>query len=163
MEFIPLELSGALTDEVREKYGGGFTFWENLKMGGTGSHKLLFLTGPQEIHDFDNSSVETLQVSFQYLKQAFLLRFNVARKISGWIVRYDEVDKIELYRIVVPNEDDPEKQEIQYRCRLQLINTANLTLRLHKSDRKHFYRYFSKGPLQDRLAIGDYFFPATPP
>lgn len=163
MEFIPLELSGALTDEVREKYGGGFTFWENLKMGGTGSHKLLFLTGPQEIHDFDNSSVETLQVSFQYLKQAFLLRFNVARKISGWIVRYDEVDKVALYRIVVPDADEPEKREIQYRCSVHLMNTATLTLRLHKSDRKHFYRYFSKGPLQDRLAIDEYFSSAIRP
>lgn len=156
MEFIPLELSGSLTDEQRDKYGGGFSFWDNLKMGGTGSHKLWFVSGPQEIHDLDDSSTETLQVSFQYLKSAFLLRFNIARRIGGWIVRYDEVERVSLVR---QSDLDEGKQVIYYLCKLSLANGGTLTLKLHKSDRKHFVKYFSKGPLQQKLNIAEYFLP----
>lgn len=156
MEFIPLELSGSLPDEIRAKYGGGFSFWENLKMGGTGSHKLLFIEGPQPIHDFDNSSMETLQVSFQYLKQALLLRFNVARKLAGWITNYADVQQIELYKEVFSIDSHI---AFEYRCGLRLSNQEKLTFRVHGSDRKHFVRYFTNGPLKHQVQIATNFLP----
>lgn len=156
MEFIPLELSGSLPDEIRVKYGSGFSFWESLKMGGTGSHKLFFIAGPQPIHDFDNSSIETLQVSFQYLKQALLIRFNVARKIAGWIALYIDVQQISLYKKVASVDTNG---KIEYRCDLVLSNKEKLTFRMHGSDRKHFVRFFTNGPLKHQVQIGTNFLP----
>lgn len=156
MEWIPLELSGSLTDELRTKYGGGYSFWDNLKMGGTGSHKLLFHDGPQAIHTLNDSSLETLQVSFQYLREAFLLRLNIARKISGWIVRYSDIEAVNLGKEMATGEKKP---VLYYTCTLQLASGAALILRMHKSDRKHFLQYFKKGPLLKKLEVAPDYIP----
>lgn len=147
MEFINLEASGALPDEVREQYGTGLRFWDNLKMGGTGSHKLLFVKGPQEVHTFDSATVDTMQSSFQYLQSAFLIRFNLSRKLAGWILRYADLHRIHLYGQI---EEDYRKY---FYCELHCSGPETFTFQMARSDTRHFYRFFSKGPLQARLVV----------
>lgn len=96
-------------------------------------------------------------MSFQYLKQALLLRFNVARKLAGWITYYADVQQIELYKELFSIDSHI---AIEYRCGLSLPNQEKLTFRVHGSYRKHFVRYFTNGPLKHQVQIATNFLPA---
>ena len=142
MLFFQLEKDGTLPDEIREMYGGAFPFWEQVKMGGTGSHKLQLLDGPGDVMEWKAPFSETLQVSFQYLKNAFLIRYNVVQRLQAHIIPYGEIQSCTLYRKEPIDEEEVPMVEI-------VTNEGIFRLLPHPSDYLHFKEYLSKKPLKE--------------
>ncbi|OJJ15306.1 hypothetical protein BKI52_38470 [marine bacterium AO1-C] len=106
MEVFTLDnLSGTLEPKQVAPYGGYVSFWQNLRMGGVGSIKLLFKSGNREI----NHLLETLGskryanehqmpfANFQILSEGLLLRIH-AHQIFAIAMHLEEIQRVEITR-----------------------------------------------------------------
>ncbi len=109
-------------------------------MGGTGSHKIQLLSGPEDIMSLRNSASETLQISFQYLQTSFLIRYNLSQKLYGHIIRYKDILACRWKPVTIDTDNDTWSLE------LETAYTVFVFIP-HPSDYKHFTAYFSKKPL----------------
>jgi len=106
LEIFTLDnLSGTLEPKQVAPYGGYVSFWQNLRMRGVGSIKLLFKSGNREI----NHLLETMGskryvnehqmpfANFQILAEGLLLRIH-AHQIFAIALHLEEIQKVEITR-----------------------------------------------------------------
>ena len=110
-------------------------------MGGTGSRKLQLLTGPDDIIQLQSATNDTLQVSFQYLRQAFLIRYNLRQKLYAHIARYEGITRCQLTHTL--DEDGTLQSQLD-----MVIDGVLFQFVIHPSDHDHFREYFHKPPLR---------------
>ena len=102
MRIIETELSGVLEEEEIPLFGGNYTIWEKLKMGGTGSPKVIYQSG---IPAFDElvkgAENESTFVSFEVMKNGLIVRANRQQRLHCVGARLTDIDiiKLEAFKI----------------------------------------------------------------
>ena len=89
--------TGFIEPEILAKYGP-FSFWERIKIGGTGSKRVYYKSG---IDYFDKAVENTTDlpiVNFEMLKNAIFIRLSVHNKSYTLALTHRELEKIELYQ-----------------------------------------------------------------
>ncbi len=65
--------TGSLSPENKQLLGV-YSWWESIKLGGTGSPKVKYLSGINELDNLINAGTDLLQVNFEICKKALLIR-----------------------------------------------------------------------------------------
>ena len=111
MQVIAIEANGNAPWEILRKYGGKFSFFEKIKMGGVGSPKIVYQSGFKEIDELkEDVGSDLCYINFEFLKKGLLGRINKGQKLIGIIMHFDEIEKIVLSQN--PLEESNEKATI---------------------------------------------------
>jgi hypothetical protein len=104
LRIVKTNRSGELIRPEQKAFGGTFPFFEKLKMGGTGSSKMIYHKGIPEFDLLNKGEVGmTSFVSFELLKNGLLLRLNRNQKTKclGIQLTHIKVIKLLAYRIEI--------------------------------------------------------------
>ena len=97
MQVIAIEANGNAPWEILRKYGGKFSFFEKIKMGGVGSPKIVYQSGFKEIDELkEDVGSDLCYINFEFLKKGLLGRINKGQKLIGIIMHFDEIEEIHL-------------------------------------------------------------------
>lgn len=137
--------TGFLSDDHRRELGA-FSWWESLKMGGTGSPKAHYLTG---LHGFDQllkEKKELLLINFELTRRALLFRawlrndcyvaFCFYPDITGWLV------------------DDIVRDDKTWQARITFADHDDFICLIPKDYRHTFENFFNKVMRQKALRAG---------
>lgn len=83
--------------KIIKKYGGAYSFFGKLKIGGVGSPKVIYRSGIPEfdiIHYSDD--LEKSMTNFELLKGGLIIRINKKQKLAVAIERLSILEKIVL-------------------------------------------------------------------
>jgi len=96
MQVCDLEPEGSPPYDLLKKYGGKFSLFQKIKMGGVGSPKIKYITGDKELDDFveETAGSDIPYSNFEYLKNGILLRVNKTQYLKGGMIAFDEVENI---------------------------------------------------------------------
>lgn len=146
--FTQLELSGHSSKEILEQYGGGLSFWQSVKMGGTGSRKVKYKSGLPELDALRDKYVDHPTVSFQWLAKSLLVRINLASRLYGLYLTHDEIETIRLYQSkeAVMSED-----WFTYRLDITVRDFGTITFRVNYSDVRHLQKFFGRSAVSGRF------------
>ena len=96
MVVYPLRRDGKVSQDMARHAGGKFNFIEKLQAGGTGSPMVYYKYGLKQFDQVAKYNKETNQVSFEQLKEGYLVRFIKRNKGYAAIFRFNETNMIFL-------------------------------------------------------------------
>lgn len=154
LRIVKTNRSGELIRPEQKAFGGTFPFFEKLKMGGTGSSKMIYHKGIPEFDMLNKGEVGmTSFVSFELLKNGLLLRLNRNQKTKCLGIQLTELQKIELiaYRIEIREERfNVRKTKIIHRGELTIQSKDGVSAEFEilSSNFKSVKKYFNSPQLK---------------
>lgn len=148
MLFTELELSGHSTKEILEQYGGGLSFWQSVKMGGTGTRKVKYKSGLPQLDQLREQYVDHPTISFQWLAKSLLVRINLASRLYGLYLSHDEIEAIRLYQ---SKEALLSEDWLTHRLDLSVKDLGTITFRVNYSDVRHLQKFFGWSAVSGRF------------
>lgn len=97
--------------KIIQKYGGEYSFFEKLRIGGVGSPKLGYRSGIPEfdaIHHSDD--LEHSISNIELLKDGLILRINKKQKLAVAIEQLNALESIQLDSMIVKRNDRPRQE-----------------------------------------------------
>ena len=91
-----LRRDGIVSDEAAKHAGGKYGFFQRLMVGGTGSPIVYYQYGLKEFDQVARYSKETNAVSFEILREGYLIRFIKRNKGYAAIFRFKETNMLFL-------------------------------------------------------------------
>jgi hypothetical protein len=153
---VETEASSQLTPESLEYFGGKYTLWERLKMGGSGSPKINYVSG---IEEFDRLKRDIAGdapfVSFELFKNGLILRLNNNQRFGCVGMRLNELKSLNLvaYRIEIKQRRaGKEKTKIVHRGELEIVEiNERLKFSVIVSEFDGLRQFFQKEELADKF------------
>lgn len=144
-----------------QKYGPPLSFWESIRMGGTGSPRLWLRNAGPILLDHIQANLhqvkEPVKSQFQLLKNALIVRILVRPSVHLAIFKETELAAIHLRNIVKPSEEDKGKMIAaswlpSYSGTVELHFTGDLlTWEFETAALRATQKYFARSFLADRF------------
>lgn len=157
MKTVEIEESGVLEDEEKAHFGGTYSLWERLKMGGTGSSKIVYESGIDHFDQLDRGIANELGfVSFEILKNGLILRLNRNQRLRCVGVRLSELEQIRLvaFRIELRyRRFNGYRTKIVHRGELELLEVDGTSSRfsIFTQNFESLLQYFNRKELVSKL------------
>jgi hypothetical protein len=154
---VIIEKGGSITGRDKFYFGGEFSFLEKIKMGGTGSTKVIYESGITAFDQLGQVAENELSfVNFELLKNGLLMRLNRNQQIRCVGIRLDDIQTIELlaFRIeVIKNKWGKTVKEIVYRGELAIHSTdgEQINLQVITQQFKSLLRFLKRKPFEGKF------------
>lgn len=165
MRTIETELSGVLEEEELPYFGGTFTLFEKLRMGGTGSPKVIYQSGIPAFEDLvKGAENESTFVSFEVMKNGLIVRANRQQRLHCVGTRLTDLEKIKLEAFKIELRDKHLKRMVYqttYRGELEILEKDGAVCRFMVSPQNlsGIRAFFQKKQL---IGLLDYFISDAP-
>jgi len=95
--------------KIIQSYGGEYSFFEKLKIGGVGSPKLNYISGIAEFDEIKNQdSLEISSSNIELLKAGLIIRINKRQKLAVAILHLQELEAIHFRKVENSSEQNPQ-------------------------------------------------------
>lgn len=103
MKQLVLTSNGQIPPNIRSSFGGSFSFFEKIKMGGVGSPQIIFQGSDAQCFDLQFYEDKLIYANIELLRSGFVIRLWQGLIFRGIVFGSDEPTKVELisYRIQV--------------------------------------------------------------
>lgn len=121
MHTITLDSSAQLPEKYAQYVGKTFPFFDRLKMGGTGSIRMIYLKGLNTFDEMTDLSTSLQYVSMELRQQGFVIRYSKKNIYKACLVKYNELENISIVS---------QKIRIYYKGRPKIIHEAVIVFKL---------------------------------
>lgn len=150
MKEVEIELSGQLVLSEKRYFGGRFSFFESLRIGGTGSPKIVYDKGITAFDEMDDGIANEMSfVSFELLKNGLIIRLNRTQKLCCVGAKLNEIEKIKLTRFKV--DDTAEGSGYRGLLEIQEYNGSNSSFSIFTQNFNSLLQFLKKQPLVAKL------------
>ena len=130
MKIVRSNKSGHLVIKEKLYFGGEFSFLQKLKLNGTGSNKLIYIEGIEELDLlYRDVEGELIFVNFEILPNGLILRANCNQRLMNLGVRLSDISEINLtgYRIDIGKSKFGiiNSDGVAYRGELEILEIEN--------------------------------------
>jgi hypothetical protein len=80
-----------LETSINEYVGRSYSFWESLKMGGTGSQRLLITAFHPVFEEVLTKTEQARKCNIEIRKLGIAIRFRFRLETYGWFIPFDQV------------------------------------------------------------------------
>lgn len=98
MKQLLLTPNGQIPPKVKSNFGGEFSFFEKIKMGGVGSPKIIFQANDSQLDDLQLFEDLLIYANLELLKEGFVLRLWQHRAFRAIVFGLEETTHIEFHR-----------------------------------------------------------------
>ena len=125
MRILTTNVHGELRRKDLIHFGGAYSFWDKLKLGGTGSPKVVYESG---LEAFDaqkrHTSGEIGFINFEIMKDGLILRLNMNQRLFSVGFKLSEIEKINFTAFTIDINNsllNPGKEKIVNRGEIEIV------------------------------------------
>ncbi len=132
--------------KIIAKYGGEYSFFEKLRLGGVGSPKVTYISG---ISEFDaihySEDLEQSMTNFELLKGGVIIRINKKQKLAVAIEKLELLDTVQLKTEIVAHR---EKQLKTGHLSIKFRNREAIAFEVGAAEYEGVVQFFRKKPFR---------------
>lgn len=153
MRIIDPLVTTSTYNKIIAKYGGPYSLWQKIKIGGVGSPRVIYKSGLSTfdaIHYTDNQ--EQSLTNFQLLREGFIIRINKRQQLGIAIEKLNQLENIHLNFKVnsLTTLESSEFPELQ----IKFIDQPVITFEIPLDSYDGIYKYFSKAVFKNYFTRG---------
>lgn len=159
MKEIRLDASGEMTPTEKYTYGGQYSFFDKIKLGGIGSQKIVYESGLQVFEEAEIVAYnEVVFFTMELLKNGLILYFNKRNANRAAGLKLDQLKKVNLTISDIPlsfNQFGKKSEKIIQRglFKFEEMDNTSIDFSVFAQNLNKTISFFSKKPLVDKFEL----------